>query len=278
MPLTCRRPRAFAAAATGLLLAALLGGCATTSEVTRGGGATVGEAQAEKYDGPKARLAIGAIIDKTGSNGQSMARQLGELRRRSSSYESLSVANVSSGIRDVLTTAFFQSNRFILLEREALRDVLVEQEFSASGRVGEASRIPTGAIEGAELLVVGAITAFDPGVGGAAFPVPIPLNKGRDLLILDVEFRKAHVAMDLRVIDTRSGRIVATAAVEGSARKFGTGVSGIAGTRYGAVRLPVLLRGFVNTPVERAIAEMVDAAVAHIVDKTPAEYFRHPAP
>lgn len=266
-------------AGLGLLVLALLAGCAPTATVTKGGGATIGEAQAEKYDGPKARIAVGTIIDKTGGADKkgSLSYQLGVLRRHSSAYESLSSESVASGIRDLITTALFQSNRFIVLEREAIQDVLVEQEFSASGRVGEASRIPIGQVEGVELLVVGALTGFDAGAaGGGGFPIPIPINRGRDALILDVEIRKSHVAMDLRVIDVRTGRIVSTVAVEGSARKFGAGLSGIAHTRYGGhVRLPVLLRGFANTPVEKAISEMVDAAVTHVVEKTPAVYFHY---
>jgi hypothetical protein len=39
--------------------------------------------------------------------------------------------------------------------------------------------------------------------------------------------------------------------------------------------LPVILRGFTNTPAERAISEMVDAAVANIVEKTPPLYFHY---
>lgn len=267
------------AAGLGLFVVLLMAGCGTTSKVTKGGGATIGEAQAEAYNGPKARIAVGRIIDKTGGANKktSISYQLGVLRRRSSSYESVSTENITGGIRDLLTTALFQSNRFIVLERDAISDALVEQEFSASGRVGEPSRIPTGQIEGAELLVVGALTAFDSGAaGGIAFPVPIPLNHGRDAAILDLEFRKGYVAMDLRVIDVRTGRVVSTVSVEGTARKFGAGVSGIVGTRYGgAVRLPVLLRGFANTPVEKAISEMVDEAVTHVVEKTPPVYFHH---
>jgi len=269
-------------AAGAVLLAVLLAGCATTSKVTKGGGATIGEAQAEAYNGPKARIAVGRIIDKTGGADKktSISYQLGVLRRQSSSYDSVDTGNITGGMRDLLTTALFQSNRFIVLERDALSDALTEQEFSASGQVGEASRIPAGQVEGAELLVVGALTAFDSGAaGGVAFPVPIPLNRGRDAAILDLEFRKAYVAMDLRVIDVRTGRIVSTVAVEGTARKFGAGVSGIVGTRYGgAVRLPVLLRGFANTPVEKAISDMVDAAVTHVVEKTPPVYFHADAP
>ena len=269
-------------AAGAVLLAVLLAACGTTSKVTKGGGETISEAQAEAYNGPKARIAVGRIIDKTGGADKktSISYQLGVLRRQSSSYESVDTGNITGGIRDLLTTALFQSNRFIVLERDALNDALTEQEFSASGRVGEASRIPTGQVEGAELLVVGALTAFDSGAaGGVAFPVPIPLNRGRDMAILDLEFRKAYVAMDLRVIDVRTGRIVSTVSVEGTARKFGAGVSGIVGTRYGgAVRLPVLLRGFANTPVEKAISDMVDAAVTHVVEKTPPVYFHADAP
>ncbi|HJX16883.1 MAG TPA: CsgG/HfaB family protein [Acidiferrobacterales bacterium] len=267
----------------GLMLAMLaLAGCATTAEVTKGGGATIGEAQAEKYDGPKARITVGAIVDKTGAADKkgSLRYQLDVLRRRSSSPESFQSENVVGGIRDLVTTALFQSNRFIVLEREAISETLVEQEFSASGKVGEASRIPIGQVEGAELLVVGALTGFDAAAaGGGGFPIPIPINRGRDFVVLDVEIRKSHVAMDLRVIDVRTGRIVSTVAVEGSARKFGAGLSGFARTRHGGmVRIPTVLRGFANTPVEKAISEMVDAAVTHIVEKTPPVYFHFEAP
>ena len=260
-----------------VLMSALLAGCATTTDVTKGKGASISEAQAEAYNGPKARITVGAIVDKTGAADKktSLEYQMGLLRRRSGSTESFHSASLVSGVRDLITTALFQSKRFIVLERENIGDVLVEQEFSAAGRVGEASRIPLGQIEGAELLVVGALTGFDAGAaGGGGLPIPIPINRGRDVVVLDLEFRKSHVAMDLRVIDVRTGRIVSTVAVEGSARKFGAGLSGFARTRYGGyVPVPNLLRGFANTPVEKAISEMVDAAVTHVVEKTPPVYF-----
>ena len=254
----------------------LLAGC-TTTDITKGGGATIAEAQAEKYNGPKARIAVGSIVDKSGTGKESLTTQLGLMARKSGSSGIPDAKAVMSGIRDLVTTALFQSNRYIVLERDAISDVLVEQEFSASGKVGDTSRIPIGQIEGAELLVVGAITGFDAAAaGGGGFPIPIPINRGRDFVVLDVEVRKAFVSMDLRVIDTRTGRVVSTVAVEGAARKFGAGVSGFARTRYGGmVRVPTLLRGFANTPVEKAISEMVDAAVTHIVEKTPAEYYHY---
>jgi len=258
-----------------VLLALLLAGCAPSATVTKGGGATIGEAQAEHYDGPKARIAVGTIVDKTSAAPlKSLSFQLSRITVSDSNSPVPDANGVLSGIRDMLTTALFQSNRYIVLERATLSDALVEQEFSASGKVGETSRIPMGQVEGAELLVVGALTAFNPGIaGGVGFPVPIPLNKRGDMAILDVQMRKGYAAMDLRVIDTRTARIVASVAVEGSSYKFGAAVSGIASTRSGSVRLPVILRGFTNTPAERAISEMVDVAVANVVEKTPPVYF-----
>lgn len=259
------------------LLVLLLTGCAPSATVTKGGGATIGEAQAEQYDGPKARIAVGTIIDKSGATPlNSLSYQLSRMPVSDSNLPAPDANAVLSGIRDMLTTALFQSNRYIVLERATLSDALVEQEFSASGKVGETSRISMGQIEGAELLVVGALTAFNPGVaGGVGFPLPIPLNNRGDMAILDVQFRKGYAAMDLRVIDTRTARLVASVAVEGSSYKFGAALSGIASTRSGSVRLPVILRGFTNTPAERAISEMVDAAVANIVEKTPPVYFHY---
>ena len=265
----------------GLLsLALLLVGCAPSATVTKGGGATIGEAQAEHYDGPKARIAVGTIVDKTSAAPlKSLSFQLSRITVSDSNSPVPDANGVLSGIRDMLTTALFQSNRYIVLERATLSDALVEQVFSTSGKVGEASRIPMGQIEGAELLVVGALTAFNPGIaGGVGFPVPIPLNKRGDMAILDVQMRKGFAAMDLRVIDTRTARIVASVAVEGSSYKFGAAVSGIASTRSGSIRLPVILRGFTNTPAERAISEMVDAAVVNIVEKTPPVYFHDESP
>lgn len=264
-----------------LAMLAALAGCAPTAKVTQGGqGATIAAAQAESRQGPKARITVGRIIDRTGEKGaKSLRSQIDFLRRRDRSFESINVANVTGGMRDVLTTALFNSDRFIVLERDAISDVLVEQEFSASGQVGDATRVLMGEIEGAELLVIGALTAFDAGASGGGLPIPIPLNRRGDVAIVNLAFNRSYVAMDLRVIDVATSRIVATMAVEGDATKFGAAVSGYLRSNGGSsIRLPVLLSGFSNTPVEKAISEMIDAAVDHLVSKTPPAYFHHVVP
>ncbi len=257
-----------------LVLVLLLAACAGSAQVSRGGGATIGEAQAEAYNGPKARIAVGPIIDKTGGD-HSLAGGLGLLLGGDGEMKP---ATFLSGVRDMLTTALFQSNRYVVIEREHLKDMLVEQEFADQHRAGDETRLSMGKLEGVDLLLVGALTAFDSGAsGGLAFPIPVPLGGDRNNWgIVDVEIRTAATSLDLRVIDVATGRIVATLAVEGKARKFGAAWAGIFSLNHGYIRLPGLLSVFENTPVERALGNMVDAAVNELVTKTPPEYYREP--
>lgn len=259
------------------LCAVLLAGCSSTADVTRGGGLGIEEAQAEAYDGPKARIAVGRIVDKT-SGKNSLASRIGLLL---GDDHRLSAQDFLSGVRDLLTTAVFQSGRYIVLEREHLQDVMVEQEFAASRRAGDDTVLPLDQLEGVDLLLVGALTGFDAGEsGGIAFPVPVPLgNDRRNWGVVDVEMRTAAATLDLHVIDVATGRIVAAIAVEGKARKFGAAWAGVFSSRHGYLRLPGLLSVFENTPVEKALGNMVDAAVQTLVEKTPAEYYREsPSP
>ena len=264
-----------------LLALTALGGCASTQITSGAGGESIAAAQAEAYNGPKARIAVGKIIDKSaGAGKESLDYQLGLMNRAAGDNSVPDPSRLTSGIKDMLTTALFNSNRFIVLERANIKDALVEQDFSASGRVGDESHLPMGQIEGAELLVVGAITGFDAGVSGGSLPIPIPIGRNGDFATLNLGFKRGFISMDLRVIDVKTSRIVSTIAVEGKATKFGAALSGYArSSRHGGyIRLPVVLSGFENTPVEKAINKMVDAAVDFLVTKTPPVYFHDQNP
>ena len=246
----------------GLLV--LLSGCASQA-VSRGGGQTIIEAQMEPFDGPKPRIAVGRILDKSGDGENSMAHQIGLMLGDDSDTKP---GTVTGGIRDLLTTALFNSGQFIVLERELLDEVLAEQTFSHDNRGQGLSDAQLGQLEGVELLLVGAVTSFNTGQsGGLAFPIPFRIGDNGDIGVLDVEIRSSHIAMDLRVLDVRTGRVVSALSVEGKARKFGAGLAGILGSRHGYVRLPVLLSVFENTPMEEAIGKMVDSAIKALEQK-----------
>ena len=52
----------------------------------------------------------------------------------------------------MLTTALVGTNRYIVLERDVLSEVIREQDLGASGRVKAGTEAPIGEIEGADLL------------------------------------------------------------------------------------------------------------------------------
>jgi curli biogenesis system outer membrane secretion channel CsgG len=252
-----------------LSLMAGLAGCATQSAVTRGGGASISGAQAAPGVGGKYRIAVGAIIDKSAPDSEkSLGRQLMRINATRGEQDRMQPSAVIGGIRDMLVTDLFGSDRFIVLERESLDAVLSEQEFSQSASAGDTTRIPLKQLEGAELIVLGAITAFDAGLDGGAIPIPIPLGNRGNFGLMNLSFKRGAVMMDLRVIDARTGRVLTSVAVEGKSTNFGMNFTGFFGVGGSTIKLPGLLSYFQNTPVEEALQKMVTAAVDEIVKKT----------
>lgn len=248
---------------TGAWLLALgfaLSGCAelqgvagqrreATSEQT---GPTIAGAQAEAYNGPKARIAVKDFEDKMSSSGH---------------YR----AEYGRGMRDMLTTALFQTNRYIVLEREKLGAVMDELKQGASDLFRKEATVPLGELEGAELLITAAITGFDPGTSGGTTTLGglIPGALGQILGGVGFGFSKASLVMDLRVIEVRTGRVVAATSAQGEATAFAMSLSGLGGPMGGS------LGGFAKTPMETAVREMIQKAVEFVVTKTPQSYYRH---
>ncbi|GAC1629429.1 MAG: hypothetical protein NVS9B10_20600 [Nevskia sp.] len=255
-----------------ILLALLLAGC-TASRITRGDGPSIAAARAENAKGAKYRIAVGNIVDRSGPTGdKSLAVQIGYVNAKRKAEEQIQASSITSGIRDLLTTELFNSAQFIVLERDALNEAIVEQEFSQSARVGDATRIPKAQLEGAELLVVGALTGFDAGVQGGAIPIPVPLGKfSNGIGIVNLSFKRGFAAMDLRVIDSATGRVVASTAVEGRNSSYGLGLGGLFTGRTGYIPLPGVLDFFSNTPVEQALQKMVIAAIGEITKQQPSK-------
>lgn len=222
--------------------------------VTSPEGKSIEEAQQEAYDGPKARIAVARFTDKTGKGWWTGA--------------------IGDGMADMLATALFHSNRYIVLERQTIGDVLKEQDLATAGRIKKGTEAPTGEIEGAELLITGAVTEFEgaaSGVGGGIGG--IGGTTGRVLGGILGGIKKAHMAIDVRVIDTKTSRIVAATSVEGEATDFSLG-GALAGAGGGGA-LGGALGGWSKTPTEKALRICIQEAVKFIASKTPQVYYRH---
>jgi len=232
-------------------------------------GQSLDQLQLEAYNGPKARVAVYQFIDRTAQGGGSPYPWY--------------TPQIGSGMAEMLNDALLQSNRFIVLDRQGHRDVLDEQNLARSGRVSAETGAPVGQIEGAELLIKGAVTEFQPGSAGAGGGLGLGVACGWGCAVASgilSGFQQSHVAMVLQVVDARTSRILFSTTVEGKANDFNLGgfLAGFGG-RFGAAGG---LGMWQKTPVEKAIRVAIAQAVTELSSKTPQTYFRHgtdtPAP
>jgi curli biogenesis system outer membrane secretion channel CsgG len=224
--------------------------------------------QLEPYDGPKARVAVYRFADQTAKGG-------GTVQGGYPGYYWYN-PQIGNGMADMLNDALLKSNRFIVLERQTLTDVLQEQDLAASGRVSRETGAPIGAIEGADLLIKGSVTEFEPGSAGAGaagaaagfFGWPGAVVGG----VLG-SVRQSHVAIIIQVIDAKTSRLLFSTTVEGKANDFNLGglLGGFGGSGGGVGGLGT----WQKTPVEKAIRIAILEAVKELSKKTPQTYFRH---
>lgn len=256
-----------------IALAAVLTGCAPMAEMIQNPGQptvktvstterSIGEVQLEAYNGPKARVAVYQFIDRTAQGGASPYPWY--------------TPQIGSGMAEMLNDALLQSNRFIVLDRQGHRDVLDEQNLARNGRVSAETAAPVGQIEGAELLIKGAITEFEPGAAGAKVGLGLGAVCGWGCAILEgvlAGVQQSHVAMVVQVVDAKTSRILFSTTVEGKANDFNLGgFLGGFGGHFGAVGG---LGMWQKTPVEKAIRIAIAHAVKELSSKTPQTYFRH---
>ncbi len=142
----------------------------------------------------KKRVAVATFEDKSGSG-----------------YNHL-----GAGVADMLTTALVKSGKFIVIERQELERVLNEQKLGESGLVTAETAPKVGKLLGAELFVVGGVTEFgtkENNIGGN-----IPLFGG------SLSKKTARAVVDVRLVNTTTGEIIAAETKEGSESTTGVSV------------------------------------------------------
>jgi curli biogenesis system outer membrane secretion channel CsgG len=205
------------------------------------------------YNGPRAKIAVANFDVKA-------ARAYGE---------------IGSGLREMLVTALVNSNRFRVVERQVLDAVMQEQQLGASGAAASGQNsAQRGQIKTADIIITAAVTEFEPQATGGGGGLGAGGTVGGTLIgaILGGSMNKAHMALDIRIIDTSTSEILASTRVQGQA----TDVSGgIFGGFLGSTALGVGLGGYANTPMEKAIRVCIIEAVKYIAQTTPANYFKY---
>jgi curli biogenesis system outer membrane secretion channel CsgG len=284
-----RNPLVRLAGGLAILAAA---GCTTTS--VTGGAAGMKDIMDTPYNGPKARVAVVRFENKVSGNmwmsfqrdmarimmqaQAAMAEAMKNLNKNQrdqyqtglSSLQAMATYQdpISTGVKDMMVSALVSCDRFLVYERENVGDILAEQQLSAAA-AKPGTKIPQGQLEGVELYVYGALTEFEAEKEGGGLTIPIPAFG--TTFDADLRYKTATIGMDLRIVDTRTGRIVAVTTVKGTATNVGFG----AREQAGGSSLPQSLEGYKNTPVEAAMRKMLRAAVNFIITKTPQEYYHY---
>lgn len=240
--------RVFCSVISAAFLIALLSACAQPQYVTSFAPPEQTQQTLDmSYNGPRANIAVGDFTVKA---------------RGATNY-------IGDGLREMLQSALFESNRFYVLDRLDSQGLAAEQQLSYSAMASRDAPKLGAQMEVAELMFYGTVTEFEAEATGgglrAAMPgVPVSASAGA---------KNAHMAIDIRVVDVAKGRLVAATRIVGSAASYQASV----GTQLfgGSATMPVSLGAYSNTPMELAIRDCIYRSVIYSSNFLPRGYFKH---
>ena len=175
--------------------------------------------------------------------------------------------DIGKGVADLIVDGLVEDGAYRVIERKRLDAILAEQNFSNSDRAdpSAASVAKIGKALGVKYLLVGSITKFgtekkNMGVGGGGFG-----RLGGAIGGVGTQKGKANVAVTVRMIDSSTGEIMASAKGDGISSRSGLMLGGGgAGTGGGGAG------GFSMGSSEyrdTILGEATEAAVKMVVEK-----------
>jgi curli biogenesis system outer membrane secretion channel CsgG len=167
-------------------------------------------------------------------------------------------APAGPGVAAMLTTALRQSGRFIVAEREDLSQILSEQELVVN-KVSQGSAGPgAGAVIPAQYLIAGAVTELSAGDKGSNLGIGAGGLANGLFAGLSLNRQTGRVAMDLRLVNTRTGQVEDSFSVRKELSSTGVGLTG------GYKAMTMGGNQFWSTPLGEAMRAALDEAVARI--------------
>ncbi len=202
------------------------------------------------YQGNKARITVGTIKAKASECSGDMAAAIGEM----------------------LSTALAQSGKFVVLaSQEEVGELADEIELGQSGNVEEGRGPEQGLMEGADILVTGSVTSFEPDAGGGGGG--LGGLKKKAFGSVGLKTKTAEAGIDLKLIDIRTRRIIKATAIEAKSTSWGTDVAG--GGWGDEIAMAGAMGVYSNEPMEKAIRALLVKTVEKIEKEVPSEYYRY---
>ncbi|MCK5125515.1 MAG: OmpA family protein [candidate division Zixibacteria bacterium] len=202
------------------------------------------------YQGNKARIAVGNIKAKADKCTYDMAASIGEM----------------------LSTTLTNSDKFIVLaSQEEVAELAEEIDFAQSGYAEEGRGPQKGLMESADLLITGAITAFEPDAGGKGGG--LGGFKKKAFGKVGLSSKSAKIIIDIKLIDIRTRRILKATSIEAKSSKWKASMGG--GGWSKDMAMAGALGVYSNEPMEKAIRAMLAKTVEKIAKEVPKEYYRY---
>ena len=177
----------------------------------------------------------------------------------------------------MLTDALMQTGRFLVVERPKLENALQEQDLSAAGRINQQTARQIGQIVGAQFLIQGTVTQFEPGESGQSGRVGIPIG-GFGSVGIGGSKVTSKIAMTLRIIDLTTTQVLSTHKAENTATHKSIGADvyakgfSVGGDRFKKTPLGETAEGCITKCVDHVTATLGNqpfrARVADLDGKT----------
>ncbi len=172
--------------------------------------------------------------------------------------------DIGGGLAAMLTSALVESERFIVIERAQVQQLLSEQQLKGSGAVSETTGPDLGRLTGVQYFIYGAVTEFGVddegggiGIGGSGGNLLGGLLSGA----LSHQSSSGKVAMDLRIVDASTGQVLEVKRVEEPVESSGVDLSvGYEGVSLGGNK-------FWKTPLGEACRRALTRAVQHFAQE-----------
>jgi curli biogenesis system outer membrane secretion channel CsgG len=115
--------------------------------------------------------------------------------------------NIGDGLAAQLATELTRTGCFIVLDRTGLSNILREQELGLAGVVNRETAPRAGRVIGAEIIIKGTLTEFEPNKKGRGLTLGFALPKSPLGVRLGRNGSTAHVGLDISIIDASTGQM-----------------------------------------------------------------------
>jgi curli biogenesis system outer membrane secretion channel CsgG len=213
------------------------------------------------FTGPKKRLAVMDVEIKVGAQPGTMQPVMPQQQNPSSiSTTAVDIPlppDFGQGLTEMLTTALFNTNRFILLERKAMGDIQAELQLAATGVMNPDTGGKPGNLLGAQIMIRGAVTEYK---------YKRDQTNARNNLIKGVDLHRtatnASLALDIRIFDAATGQILDSVRADGRANSSQNEVT-VDVTKDAKVGKA----SFSSSPMGAAAREAIEKAVSFICER-----------